>query len=277
MQKIGGFIAKERKAKSLTQKELAAMLNITDKAVSKWERGLSLPDISMLNPLSECLGVSVSELLNGERDVTSTNSAVELNSVITYAQHSSHSINISFRRMVGTIFSVVMMLGMIVCMICNFAVTGALTWSLYPISSVIFVWTVTFPLIVHQQKGMLISLCLFTVLICPFIWVLSRLTGVGMVFGAGWRISAAVILYLWIGYVIMKIWSKRKWFAAGIAIFGGIILCVVINLIVAALFAAPVTDVWDILAYVIMCILAVGCLVYDKIKQQLLIAPKFQK
>lgn len=139
MQKIGGFIAEERKAKSFTQKELAAMLNITDKAVSKWERGLSLPDISMLNPLSECLGVSVSELLNGERNVTSTDSEIELDSVITYAQQSSHSINTTFRRMVGTIFSIVMLLGIVVCMICNFAVTGALTWSLYPISSIIFV------------------------------------------------------------------------------------------------------------------------------------------
>lgn len=267
MQKIGSFIAEERKAKSLTQKELAAMLNITDKAVSKWERGLSLPDISMLNPLSECLGVSVSELLNGERNVTSTESDIELNNVITYAQQSSHSKNTTFRRMVGTIFSIVMLLGIVVCMICNFAVTGALTWSLYPISSIIFVWAVTFPLIVHQQKGMLISLCSVTVLLCPFIWVLSRLTGVGMVFVAGWRISAAVILYLWIVYVTMKIWRKRKWFAAGIAIFGGIILCIVINLIVSALFAASVTDVWDIIAYVIMGILAVSCFVYDKIKQ----------
>ena len=266
MQKIGSFIAEERKAKSLTQKELAAMLNITDKAVSKWERGLSLPDISMLNPLSECLGVSVSELLNGERNVTSTDSAIELDSVITYAQQSSHSKNTTFRRMVGTIFSIVMLLGIVVCMICNFAVTGALTWSLYPISSIIFVWAVTFPLIVHQQKGMLISLCSVTVLLCTFIWVLSRLTGVGMVFVAGWRISA-VILYLWIVYVTMKILRKRKWFAAGIAIFGGIILCIVINLIVSALFAAPVTDVWDIIAYVIMGILAVSCFVYDKIKQ----------
>lgn len=265
MQKIGGFIAEERKAKSFTQKELAAMLNITDKAVSKWERGLSLPDISMLNPLSECLGVSVSELLNGERNVTSTDSAIELDSVITYAQQSSHSKNTTFRRMVGAIFSIVMLLGIVVCMICNFAVTGALTWSLYPISSIIFVWAVTSPLIVHQQKGMLISLCSVTVLLCPFIWVLSRLTGVGMVFVAGWRISAAVILYLWIVYVTMKI--LRKWFAAGIAIFGGIILCIVINLIVSALFAAPVNDVWDIIAYVIMGMLAVGCFVYDRIKQ----------
>ena len=267
MQKIGSFIAEERKAKSFTQKELAAMLNITDKAVSKWERGLSLPDISMLKPLSECLGVSVTELLNGERSVTSTESDIELNSVISYAQQSSHSIKTTFRRLVGTIFSIVMLLGIVVCMICNFAVTGALTWSLYPISSIIFVWAVTFPLIVHQQKGMLISLCSFTVLLCPFIWVLSRLTGVEMVFDTGWRISAAVILYLWIVYVIMKKWRMRKWFAAGIKIFGGIMLCIVINLVVSALFAAPVTDVWDIIAYVIMGMLAFGCFVCDRIKQ----------
>ena len=88
-----------------------------------------------------------------------------------------------------------------------------------------------------------------------------------MVFVAGWRISAAVILYLWIVYVTMKILRKREWFAAGIAIFGGIILCIVINIIVSDLFAAPVTDVWDIIAYVIMGILAVSCFVYDKIKQ----------
>ena len=267
MQKIGSFIAEERKAKSLTQKELAAMLNITDKAVSKWERGLSLPDISMLNPLSECLGVSVSELLNGERNVTSTESDIELNNVITYAQQSSHSRDITFRRMAGAIYSIVMMLGIAICVICDLANLGALTWSLYPISSIIFVWAAFFPIIVLQRNGVLISLCLVTLLLIPFIWVLSCLTGVGMVFEAGWRISAAVILYLWIVYVTMKIWRKRKWFATGIAIFGGIILCIVINLIVSALFATPVTDVWDIIAYVIMGILAVSCFVYDKIKQ----------
>lgn len=88
-----------------------------------------------------------------------------------------------------------------------------------------------------------------------------------MVFGAGWRISAGVILYLWIVYAIVNIWRKRKLFAAGIAILVGIILCIVINLIVSDLFTAPVTDVWDIIAYVIMGMLAVGCFVNDKIKQ----------
>ena len=65
--KIGEFIAKLRKENDLTQQELADKINVTSKAVSKWENGRSLMDISLLSPLSNILGVSVLELLNGER------------------------------------------------------------------------------------------------------------------------------------------------------------------------------------------------------------------
>lgn len=64
---MGQFIASERKKKNMTQKNLADKLYVTDRAVSKWERGLSYPDILLLEKLSEILEVSVSELLNGER------------------------------------------------------------------------------------------------------------------------------------------------------------------------------------------------------------------
>ncbi len=63
-EKFGEFICKLRKEKGLTQKELAEKLFVSDKAVSKWERGQSLPDITMLNPLSEIFNISVAELLN---------------------------------------------------------------------------------------------------------------------------------------------------------------------------------------------------------------------
>lgn len=61
------LIQQLRREKGLTQKELACQLNVTDKAVSKWERGLSSPDISLLIPLSELLGISTTELLQGRR------------------------------------------------------------------------------------------------------------------------------------------------------------------------------------------------------------------
>ena len=63
--KTGLYIAKKRKEKNMSQRELAEFLHITDKAVSKWERGLSFPDITILIPLSEVLGVSLYDLLTG--------------------------------------------------------------------------------------------------------------------------------------------------------------------------------------------------------------------
>ena len=64
---IGKFIAKQRKLKELTQEELAEKLGITKNAVSKWERGLCLMDMSLLKPLSEILDVSINEILAGQR------------------------------------------------------------------------------------------------------------------------------------------------------------------------------------------------------------------
>ncbi|MBQ7104709.1 MAG: helix-turn-helix transcriptional regulator [Bacilli bacterium] len=65
-QKIGKFIQEQRKKQKLTQEQLAEKLGITKGAVSKWERGLSLMDMSLLKPLSEILEVSIIEIINGE-------------------------------------------------------------------------------------------------------------------------------------------------------------------------------------------------------------------
>ena len=65
--KIGRFIADRRKSAGLTQVQLAQKLNITDKAVSKWERGVAMPDTSIMLELCDILGISVNELLSGEQ------------------------------------------------------------------------------------------------------------------------------------------------------------------------------------------------------------------
>lgn len=65
--KFGGFIAKRRKEQGMTQAELAGRLNVTDKAVSRWERGMGFPDIGTLEPLAEALGVNLLELMRAEQ------------------------------------------------------------------------------------------------------------------------------------------------------------------------------------------------------------------
>ena len=65
--KIGQFIKICRKEKNLTQREVAEKLNISEKTVSKWETGNGLPEVGLMLPLCEILGISVNELLSGER------------------------------------------------------------------------------------------------------------------------------------------------------------------------------------------------------------------
>lgn len=62
-EQLGAFIAENRKSMGLTQRELAEKLHITDKAVSKWERGLSYPDVTMLEPLAAVFGLRMEELM----------------------------------------------------------------------------------------------------------------------------------------------------------------------------------------------------------------------
>ncbi|MCM1569508.1 MAG: helix-turn-helix domain-containing protein [Roseburia sp.] len=64
---IGKFIASCRKEKGLTQMQLAEQLNITNRAVSKWETGKSIPDVSIMMELCDILGITINELLSGER------------------------------------------------------------------------------------------------------------------------------------------------------------------------------------------------------------------
>ena len=64
--KIGKYIAEKRKTLGLTQVQLAEKLNMSNKSVSKWERGVCLPDVSLYSTLCEVLGISLNEFLAGE-------------------------------------------------------------------------------------------------------------------------------------------------------------------------------------------------------------------
>lgn len=83
---FGQFLNQLRREKGWTQKDLAERLYVSDKAVSKWERGLSLPDVALLLPLAGALGVSVTELLEGRRAVQEQRySAAEVEALIRRA------------------------------------------------------------------------------------------------------------------------------------------------------------------------------------------------
>lgn len=76
--KIGNFIATQRKEKKLTQAKLGELIFVSEKTISKWEKGNGIPDTNTLPKLCEVFGVSLNELLNGEKDKSENNNNEEL-------------------------------------------------------------------------------------------------------------------------------------------------------------------------------------------------------
>ena len=94
--KIGKFIAELRKEKKLTQEELAVLLGVSNKSVSRWENGKNLPDAALYQPLCHALGISLTELLSGERIAAEnmTGRAEEsLLSTLEFAKQKIRSVN----------------------------------------------------------------------------------------------------------------------------------------------------------------------------------------
>lgn len=88
-ERFGAFVAQLRKEQRLTQKELADRLNVTDKAVSKWETGKGFPDVKLLEPLAQALGVSLVELMQGKRQEAETLTVAEAGAVVSQAMGQS--------------------------------------------------------------------------------------------------------------------------------------------------------------------------------------------
>lgn len=116
--KIGEFIAHLRKDKELTQAEFGEMVGVTGKAVSRWERGQGLPDISIVNKVSEILGVTTTELLNGEKLAKVTEENID---EITESSVEFHTSKLSkkFKKIVIILVSfIVALIGLLLIIFC---------------------------------------------------------------------------------------------------------------------------------------------------------------
>lgn len=91
-EKIGKFIAEKRKEKKLTQEQLAEKLNISKNAVSKWERGLNLPDVSIMQYLCKILNITLNELFIGEKILDEQYKEVADNNLLNALENSSFSL-----------------------------------------------------------------------------------------------------------------------------------------------------------------------------------------
>lgn len=129
--KTGTLIRELRTSNNLTQKELAECLNITDKAVSKWERGLCAPDISLLEPLSKVLNTSITELIGCDNTADNEHiNEMELGAMnmIDYAKeeikHKTQSMKRKFLVSIAVCITIILILLFVMCIRIATAVTS---------------------------------------------------------------------------------------------------------------------------------------------------------
>lgn len=264
---IGKFIAKCRKEKKLTQAQLAEQLNITDRAVSKWETGKSMPDSSIMLELCEILGITVNELLSGaEVDMESYEKKADENLIALKRKDEN---NMTKNVIISILFSVTLLIGIMVCLICDIAISGNLTWSRISVSSIVFAWVISFSSIVLGKRGIIVSLISFSVFIVPYLFLLSSLIKVKEVFSAGAMVAVASIIFLWIIVAVFScIGRTRKLAALGTTFLFAIPFVIIVNVMLSELIEVPVLDVWDMLSIFILLILAFIFFICDYAKKK---------
>jgi len=257
-QDMGIFIRAKRMERHLTQKQLAEQLGVTDKAVSKWETGNSLPDISLLLPLAAALGVSPSELLGGaeQSEEPPVDMVVE---TVAYSQRADRRNRL--RKLRVWLFSGIsgaFLIAALVCWISDMAINDALTWSVTVYLSLILAWVLLVPLLL-SKKPIRLSLTALSVVILPYLYGLSRTCQEPLIFRAGLPIAAVSVVYLWICYgLCRKLWN-RKWLAASGVLLLSLPLTFLINVIVFIFFG----EVAGQNQFTAPLLLSVACLLID--------------
>ena len=221
--KIGLFIRDRRLALGLTQQQLAERVGITDKAVSKWERSVSYPDITLLRELAAALEVSVTELLAGEREEAPTPVPPAVESVVVdtvaYAETARRK-NGGWRwwLFVG-LTAGCLIAAMVVCIVNGFR----FTWSLGVLKCLAFGWAVCYPLL-RTERPVRNALVIASVGVYPFL--LSLGLRKGFVLG----IVILSVAYAWAVYWIWLRWRGDWGKLTFLVVVLGILLHIGINM-----------------------------------------------
>lgn len=253
-----------RKSKNMTQKELADQLHVTDKAVSKWERGLGYPDIKILPELARLLGVTTNELLSGKENETPQPIEEQIvRNTLHYANKAVENKNDSILKTVFTILSGMFLIAILVCVICDVAVTKSISWSLYVISSVVYTWFIIAPIFSFKKYRFVISVFCMSVLTIPFLFVIERVSNT-----SGWLAAIAIpstliaLVYLWAVCCMFTFTKINRWILSSMAFALVIVFEFIINAVVDHALSQSGPDVWDFFAAICTAVIAASLFLF---------------
>ena len=205
---MGALIARLRRERQMTQKDLAAKLGVTDKAVSKWERDLSYPDIALLVPLADALGITVSELLSGQRQ-TSEAEERAAQSALRYSQQTLLERLGQAKRAILVILTGVFLLSAAICVLCDCLLTGGMSWSWIVLLSLAFAWAAVRPLFLGDGGTLKKLLLSVSIGIIPYLAGLSLALRRPVVFQLGSCVALLSVGWVWGICHIFTRWRSR--------------------------------------------------------------------
>lgn len=228
--KIGQFIRDRRIELCMTQQQLADKLGITDKAVSKWERAVSYPDITILRELAAALEVSVTELLAGERDQQLPETVppeVQETVVNTVAYAETARVrNSRWKFWTFVVLTILCLTAALVLGILAACISQFRLFALSVVQCVAIGWAVCYALLRTEDHPFRNALTIISLVVYPFLWFWR--------FRAAWQLGVVIVslAYIWTVYFLARRYRLEKGKAVPYVVLLGILLHVSINLLI---------------------------------------------
>lgn len=188
---FGKYILEKRKEANLTQEELAQKLYVIPSTVSKWERGITYPDVAVIVNLCKELNISEHEFFTACDDETKNKEKKEIRKYRAIKKWSFLILNISY------------LVGILVCLICNLVLDHKLSWFFIVLIGVLISFTITsipFTLKKNRYKILKITI-IITILVYLLLFITNHVTHGNWLF-EGYLIASFVFLFLWIDVLI---------------------------------------------------------------------------
>ncbi len=205
---FGKYIADKRIKKGLTQEELAKKLYVIPTTVSKWERGITYPDISIIMDLCKELGISEHELFTACDDLTRNKEKKELEMYYNLKKYSLMFINIGY------------IIALITCFICNLVIDHTLSWFLIVLVSIGISYSITsLPKYIENNRYKFSKIALIVTILIYLLLIIINIVIEENILKDALIIASYVFLILWSGIIIATFTNIKVKYKVAINIF----------------------------------------------------------
>lgn len=204
---IGVRILDARKKQGYTQRQLGDLINVSDKAVSRWERGVGCPDISLLLPLSDALHISIDELISG--NTSDKNETKTIQNIINYTKAKTIENKVKIIKIVYAFISISLLLAIIISCFCDYFLNNDFTWSTISTTAIVYAFIILTTFVYSKKYKIAKTSLVASISVIPLLFVIAN-----QLYDLNWFYHQALITSIMSNvYIILVtvIWYKTKW------------------------------------------------------------------